>query len=276
MIKHSSITLMLLLVATSVLADSSFRDRMRDLNLESELLQNFLLNSNKVVEVDSKNYPELDRIVSALSKKANIKKPMTFVITRKHPVFFAKVNAGAVGDKEKSAIFVGSWVLDKITTEELEGIVAHEITHIAKDHTTPLFTRALAARAAVFGLAGFVDYLVKAKTKNNYAALLAAASTFIIGEIITSLLKAKYSRDCEREADFGAIDLTDHAGLIGGLTKLDEVCDRYLPYSSVEQKEWLNRIFADHPLTENRLEYIKKYRATKADEEQKALVSTVA
>ena len=136
------------LFAGTLRADQ-FHDDIRDLNVELVILTKYASNSNYVVEVDDKNYPELDQIVTDLSKKAGIKKPMTFLITRKFPVFFDKANACAVGDKEKSAIFVGSWFLGKAKTDELEGIVSHEIAHIVKDHPTKLSIKAFVLDLAV-------------------------------------------------------------------------------------------------------------------------------
>ena len=130
-------------------ADDSFHDKIRDIDIETTILTKYVFNSNCVVEVDDENYPELDQMVADLSKKAGIKKPMTFLITRKFPVFFDKANACAVGDKEKSAIFVGSWFLGKAKTDELEGIVSHEIAHIVKDHPTKLSIKAFVLDLAV-------------------------------------------------------------------------------------------------------------------------------
>lgn len=265
---------MLLLVANSVLADSSsFRDEQRDLIIEAAIVTKYLFNSNNVVEVDEQNYPEINQIVSDLSVKAGIKKPLTFFITKKQPEFFDKANACAVGDKNNSAIFIGSWIVNGRTTEEIEGILAHEITHIQKDHVMKNVQLSLLANVLSIAVSAGTSVACSQITgiKEKWLFFL---PVFLVSQVGVSAFMANYSRKLEKEADIGAIDLTNHDGLVQSLERIETAFGRYCPYSSRKRDDLLSRIFASHPLTKDRAAYIKKYRSMKNELDAKAALKS--
>ncbi|HBR70133.1 TPA: hypothetical protein DIC20_05315 [Candidatus Dependentiae bacterium] len=270
--RHFSAMMLLLLLNASMLAGvmekivapfKSARNQLRDLCVESAVVAYFALNSNYVVEADDKNYSEIDAMVANIAQKAAIEKPITFIITRKIPNFFNKVNAFTTGDKEKSVVFIGSWLIDNMTQDELEGIIAHEITHLQKNH----ILRQLAYRAGTFvgctaAIMGSIALLAKYKYLNidwnrdlgnlTYVALTSSV-------LPSTLLYARYSRQCEKEADLGALQLTGNKKIADSLAKFDGVIKKYLPYTHSQlEKTSLQQLFADHPKISERIRYIKE------------------
>ena len=232
---------------------------MRDYIVESVVELSFIINSNATVEVDDKNYPEIDAMVTAVAEKAQIEKPLTFVITRKVPNFFDKVNAFTTGDKERSVIFVGSWLIDNMTCEELEGIIAHEVIHVKKNHVLHgLAYRLGVLTASVSTIIASIAVLAKYGYLNvdmNDFRMITWGS--ILGAWLpTALLSARYSRSCEKEADLGAVQLTGNKKLANSLAKLDGVVKKYRPYSHWRQEN-SSSLLEDHPKIKERIQYIK-------------------
>ena len=89
-------------------------------------------NSDKMVlavsgarEVKKKDAPELYRIVQNLSITAGLPTPRVFVINDTAP------NAFATGrDPEHAVVCVTTGILDKLNKTELEGVIAHELSHV--------------------------------------------------------------------------------------------------------------------------------------------------
>lgn len=253
---------LVLLLATAHLANAgiketvsnqlaSMRDRIRDLTVETVILENFIFNSDKIVEVDSTNYPELNATMEELSKKASINRPLTFVITKKVPNFFAKTNAFTCGDENESVVFIGSWVLDNMSHDEIAGILAHEITHIKKNH---VMKRLGINMVTLGGSIGLSVALQQYFFKNNKVAIFGAV---VLGTVVSSAANAYYSRLCEKEADLGAIQLMGNKKLAQSLQKVDRIIKKYAPYTHWEMKNNPS-LFASHPPMDDRIAYIEK------------------
>jgi heat shock protein HtpX len=253
---------LVLLLATAHLANAemqkkitnpfaSMYDRIRDLTVEALIVQNFVLNSDKIVEVDSANYPELNATMEELSKKASINRPLTFVITKKVPNFFAKANAFTCGDENESVVFVGSWVLDNMSHDEIAGILAHEITHIKKNHVMKQLGVNMITLGGSIGLSlALQQYFLK---NTEFAALGAV----VLGTVVSSAATAYYSRRCEKEADLGAVQLMGNKKLAQSLQKLDRIIKKYAPYTHWQMKNNPS-IFDTHPPMDKRIAYIEE------------------
>jgi heat shock protein HtpX len=84
--------------------------------------------------------PALYRIVQKLSTRANIPMPGVYIVPS------PTANAFATGrDPEHAAVAVTAGILDILPQDELEGVIAHELTHIINRDT---LTQAIAATVA--------------------------------------------------------------------------------------------------------------------------------
>jgi len=284
MVKYSKYLFVGLLLGASISSQAVFdgvRDRIRDSMVESVVAQIFFNNSNSIVEVDEKNYPELNELFSDLASKAAIKKPMFFLITKKFPWFPLKANAFAVGDKEVSAVFVGSWTVASLSQDELAGILAHEISHISKNHVMRIFKTSLGiGLASGIATSHLMQYIAMKLRGNIFASgdrellglmerhpVVADMLIYVIAygissyctSVVSSLILASYSRKLEKEADLGAVDVTGNKKVAAGLEKLDAVYKKYVPFSMWWSSFWFNRMFATHPQTKDRIKYIEDY-----------------
>lgn len=149
--------------------------------------------------------PELKRIVSHLSRKAGIPVPRLFLIESATP------NAFATGRSPKhSAVAVTTGLLSLLNKQELEGVLAHEISHIKHRDTltstiaatiaTVISYLAFMARwAAIFGGFGRDD-----RDGSNIFELLFLA---IIAPLAATIIQLAISRSREFAADASAARL---------------------------------------------------------------------
>jgi len=144
----------------------------------------------QAVEADEARYPDLVHLVRQLSSRAGIPMPRVYVAQNDQP------NAFATGrNPEHAAVCVTSALLQRLDTEELAGVLAHELAHVKNRDTLTMTITAT--------IAGAVSMLA------NFAFFMGGRNRNIIGTILISLLaplaavvvQSAISRTREYEAD---------------------------------------------------------------------------
>ena len=162
-------------------------------------------------------------VVENLCIGAGIPRPKLYVINDSAP------NAFATGrDLSHGVICVTTGLLEKLTRTELEGVLAHEITHI-KNYDT----RLMAVVAVMVGLVALLgDWFTRSMFWGNGSRdrdregagtiLLVLGIVFaILSPIIGTLIQLAISRRREFMADAGSVEITRQPqGLIGALKKI--------------------------------------------------------
>jgi len=218
-------------------------------------------------KADEKQYRELHRTLENLAITAGLPKPRLYVIEDKAP------NAFATGrNAEHAAIAVTTGLLDMLDKTELEGVLAHELSHIGN--------RDILISTAVVVLVGFVTLLSDiflrstlyggGRRNNNAGGVLAiiGIALIILSPIIATLIKLAVSRKREFLADASGALLTRYPeGLASALKKIGKYSGRmkranhataHLFISSPfgpdgKQKGFLNRLFSTHPPVSERV-----------------------
>lgn len=180
---------------------------------------------------------QLRNIVAELATAAGLPVPRVYVIEVTAP------NALSVGrDSSHATIAVTRGLLERLEREELQGVVAHELAHIANLDSRHAVLVALLVGAIVVLTDVFFGLVVEI-AKNPWTgdddlrATLAALALWlvvvVVGFVVSGSLKllaplaalavqAAVSRDREYLADATAVGITRNAaGLIGALQKLD-------------------------------------------------------
>ena len=189
-------------------------------------------------------------------------------------------NAFATGrDPEHSVICVTTGLLDKLNDYELEGVLAHELSHI-KNYDIRLQTVATVFVGFVGILSdlclriGFRSSRSRDDSNNNsaqFVILLVGLVFIILSPIAANLLKLALSRRREYLADSSAVELTRNPqGLIDALIKISsdpeplEVANKttenlYIcsPFKGDDAKKFLNKLFSTHPPIEDRISALK-------------------
>lgn len=211
--------------------------------------------------------PELYDMVASLSDRAEIPMPTLFVVPTKSP------NAFATGrDPEHAALAVTQGILEILSREELEGVLAHEITHIRnRDTLTQAVAGTIAGAITFAGRILTLGALYGPVTRDDRRGGNAFGALFLIilAPIAAGLIQFAISRTREFAADLGSAEITGNPlALASALEKLEEMGHQspmngnptmspLLIVNPVSTKG-LQSLFRTHPPTEERIRRLQE------------------
>jgi heat shock protein HtpX len=225
-------------------------------------------------------FPRLHNLVEGLCIAGGLPKPRLYVIDDASP------NAFATGRNPKhAAVAVTTGLLERMNRVELEGVLAHELSHI-KNYDILVSTLAVTLVGVIAITADLgVRFLWFGMGRNRddggrgggpFAVLaIAGFALLVLSPIIARVLQATVSRKREALADVSGVELTRYPpGLISALEKLR---DDYTVVGSVSHATahlWieqplatqadegrlsrLNRLFDTHPPLEERIALLRE------------------
>lgn len=174
---------------------------------------------------DPAEYPRLHNLVEGLCIAAGLPKPRVYIVRDNAP------NAFATGrNPQHAAIAVTTGLLEKMNRVELEGVVAHELSHI-RNYDILVSTIAVTMVGAVALLTditlrmmwwngGRVSRDNDRENGTNPLAYLGLV-LLVLAPVVARLMQAAVSRNRESLADASACQMTRYPpGLIGALEKL--------------------------------------------------------
>lgn len=218
---------------------------------------------SKAKRVKREDYFDLYNITENLSITAGLPTPKIFIIEDE------SLNAFATGrNKENASIAVTTGLLKKLDKAELEGVIAHELSHIGN--------RDILLMSVVVVLAGIVSIVSdmflrsmwfggSSDRENKGSGILAIVgfALIILSPIIAMLIKLAISRKREFLADASAVLLTRYPeGLIGALRKISSEerplksasdATAHLFISNPFGPKSLHNLFSTHPKVEDRI-----------------------
>jgi heat shock protein HtpX len=213
----------------------------------------------------------LFRSVENLCIGAGVPMPKLYVIDDSAP------NAFAIGrDPAHASIAVTTGLLDKIERLELEGVLAHELSHIRNFDTRLMMMTAVmvgliamlvdvALRMTWFGAGTRRRYKGKGENAGGAVLLVLAVIALIAAPILARLIQLAMSREREYLADASGALLTRYPeGLARALEKISadkeplEVATKgtehlYITNPLKGQESALNDLFSTHPPIEERI-----------------------
>jgi heat shock protein HtpX len=233
------------------------------------------LRSMRAHIVTPEQAPQLHGMVDRLCSLADMPKPRVAIADTDIP------NAFATGrSPDRSVVCVTTGLLRRVDRDELEGVLAHELSHVAHRDVTVMTVASFAAivaglliRTAMWG------GLMRDRRDNNtalvfLAVLVVSALVYLFSFILTSAL----SRYRELSADrTGALLTGNPQGLASALQKISGDVAR-IPTRDLREMEAVSslafipalgsgngidlaRIFASHPPLEKRLENLARVAA---------------
>jgi len=222
-----------------------------------------VLSMSKAALAEHDTYPELYHIVENLSITAGLPIPKIYIINDVSP------NAFATGrDKNHAVVAVTTGLLKILDKKELEGVVAHELSHIGN--------RDILLNTVVVVLVGFISILANIflrggmgrdrDNKGNGLIAVIGIIFIILSPIVAKLIQLAISRKREFLADASGALLTRYPeGLASALQKISAfgvpmqnansaTAHLYIsnPFGGMGNK--VAGLFSTHPRTEDRVE----------------------
>ncbi|MGH2736140.1 MAG: M48 family metalloprotease [Actinomycetota bacterium] len=245
------------------------------------------LSASRAQPADPTTYNQLHNIVEGLSIAAGIPKPGVYVVQDEAP------NAFATGrDPEHAAVAVTTGLLDKMNRDELEGVIAHELSHV-QNRDILVMTIAVTLVGVIVLMA---DFMLRAmfwgglsgggqdRDRGGGAGGILAIFGIVLlifAPFIARLMQFAISRQREFLADADAVNFTRHPeGLISALEKLkaDSTVVRSAsratahlwieepnaqqrargPKGATRSGAWINRLFSTHPPLDERINALRE------------------
>jgi heat shock protein HtpX len=187
-----------------------------------------------------------------------------------------EINAFATGPtRNRSLVAVSSGLLSRMSQDELEGVIGHEITHVANGDMVTMTLIQGVVNAFVMFLARVLAYVLSGignrnkSSGNSYLMFNVLVIVFqIVFMILGSLVIAAYSRYREFKADKGGAKLAGREKMISALQALqkvqgirDQKVEKPAFQSmkiSHQERRGLIAFFATHPSLELRIKRLKE------------------
>lgn len=229
-----------------------------------------VLKRYNAILVDESNAHGLYEIVSRLTQKANLPIPKIYIIPEEVP------NAFATGrNPSHAAVAVTEGLLKILNENEIEGVLAHELSHVRHyDILTGSIAAILAGAIAMLAnfakVGGIAGQSGGSRRGGGNAIVMLALA--ILMPIAATIIQMAISREREYKADKGAAYLTGHPEwLASALRKLESYSNSYImqnaseqsahmfivnPFGSLTNK--LGVLFRTHPSTSDRIAELER------------------
>lgn len=230
-----------------------------------------VLKHYKAVQVNRQNARGFYEIVERLAHKANMPMPKVYIIPEQLP------NAFATGRNPKNAAVAATeGLLNLLNENEIEGVMAHELSHV-RHYDILIGTIAATIAGAIAILANFLQYgAMMSNSNNNRANPIIMIACAIIVPLAASIVRMSISRNREFMADEGSAKITTHPEwLQSALGKLDSYSKRGVVKQATQESAHMfivnplagkkmnfSSLFSTHPSTADRiarLEQLKKF-----------------
>ncbi len=230
-------------------------------------------NSDKVVvamagakPADERQYADLHNLVENLAITAGLPKPKIYIIDDPAP------NAFATGrDKDHAVVAVTTGLLGMMERTELEGVLAHELSHIGNRDmllsTVAVVLVGLITLASDFFLRGMMFGGNGDRDNKNPVLAIIAVALVVLAPVIATLMQLAISRKREFLADASGALLTRYPeGLANALRKIgaysapmrranNATAHLYIsnPFGARKALKGISKLFLTHPPVEERI-----------------------
>jgi heat shock protein HtpX len=228
-----------------------------------------IIRAAKARQLQRENAPELFSIIDELAVHGQIPAPRIYLLDD------SSMNAFATGRNPKhAAVVVTRGLLEKLTVEEVKGVVAHELAHIRNWDT--LLMTAVSVLAGLISIIGDIYWrsqiISRASNRDRSGIMGYLSLAFAVFAPLTAfLIQMAISRHREYLADAtGSVLANNAAGLSASLEKISRD-RRPLPYMShatahlcfsnpLQEGGLLDRLFSTHPPIADRIARLEQLK----------------
>lgn len=222
-----------------------------------------VLSMHGAQEVDAATAPDLHAMVAALAQRAGLPMPRVYLMDNPQP------NAFATGrNPQNSAVAVTTGLLRQLNRDEVAGVVAHELAHIAnRDTLIMTITATIAGAISMLGNFAMFSGFGGNRDNNNGVGLIGTLAMVILAPLAAMLVQMAISRTREYAADnLGAQISGEPLALASALAKISNAAHA-IPNETAEHSPAtahmfiinplsgarMDNLFSTHPATENRI-----------------------
>jgi heat shock protein HtpX len=225
-----------------------------------------VLMSTRARVVGEDEYPELHQMIGKLCQEADLPIPKIAVMPSPVP------NAFATGRNPKNAVVaVTDSIMRTLNREELEAVLAHELSHVKNRDILTMTVASFIAMLASLIMQNALFYSIFDNRESNGAWIIAWVVSIAVW-LFATILMMSLSRYREYAADRGSAYITGNpAALRSALTKISGRMDQ-VPVKKKEEMSGANmfyilpalsgksfkELFATHPPLEKRLAELEK------------------
>lgn len=216
--------------------------------------------------LERRDHLRVYNLTENLCMSVGMKMPKLFIIDS------PALNAFASGINEKSyAVTLTTGIIQHLNDQELEGVIAHELTHIRNKDV-----RLLIISIIFVGIFGFlVDILFRnllwggnRRNKDDNKLIIVALLVSVVAYFLSILFRFALSRKREYLADAGAVELTRNSHAlasalrkISGRSEVENIKSEEVKQMFIEHKVAANGfsgLFATHPPIEKRIAILEQ------------------
>jgi heat shock protein HtpX len=203
--------------------------------------------------------------IGRLTRQANLPMPEVGIYDS------AEVNAFATGpSKSRSLVAVSTGLLRSMRPDEVEGVLAHEVAHIANGDMVTMTLLQGVMNAFVMFLARVIGYALTrsndSRSNNSGSYYLIVFVLQIVLGILAGLVVNWFSRYREFRADHGGATLAGRERMIGALRRLQANHDlvdtqqQALATMKINGGRSWSSLFSTHPPLEERIAALENFR----------------
>ncbi|EIM71594.1 heat shock protein HtpX [Nitratireductor aquibiodomus RA22] len=220
-----------------------------------------VLRMHNAVEVDERNAPEYFGIVRDLAAGAGLPMPRVYLIQNDQP------NAFATGrNPQNAAVAATTGLLDRLSYEEVAGVMAHELAHVQnRDTLTMTITATLAGAISMLG--NFAFFFGGNRDNNNPLGFVGVLVAMIVAPLAAMMVQMAISRTREYSADRRGAEICGNPLWLA--SALDKIARRAKQVVNQDAErnpatahmfiinplsgERMDNLFSTHPDTDNRI-----------------------
>ena len=215
------------------------------------------------IKANQTQYRQYYNSVEGLTLASGIPMPQLYIMNN------PQINAFATGRDPKNAVIcVTTGALEKLNKQELEGVLAHEMSHIANYDIrfmtlTAILVGMISIVAQIFLRSLWFRNNDSENNKSGAIFLVIGIVLAIVAPIVTSLVQLAISRKREYVADATSVKFTrSPTGLINALTKIKSNSEMKVSGSIsplfIAKPNKAAELFSTHPDINKRIEVLRK------------------
>ncbi len=229
-----------------------------------------VLKMYRAQEVTREQYPQLYDSVENLATQAGLPVPKVYIMDNPTP------NAFATGrNPEHSAVAVTTGIMNLLNKEELEGVIAHELTHVKnRDILVGTIAATLVGTITFIArMAGWAAMFSGGRNERDRGNVFSDLALMIIAPIAALLIQMAISRSREYMADEGSAQISGKPlALASALNKLERG-NELIPMTNAGTSsahmfivnplsgKSLMKLFSTHPPIEDRIKRLQEIEA---------------